>query len=849
MKLSKLKLVICLLCASTAFADRADPEVWITLGTDALPAVQEAFSRSGVGALAAPTDRVGHVAVLRLRESHVVLVAQVMHEKFNRCAGFVAHSSRKQALADMASPAGEIATQAVTLAYTVDNGAVVNGLIGQLTAANVESTITGLASFPTRYYTSQTGVDAANWIKARWEGYASAAGRTDVTVQLFNHPGWAQPSVIATIPGNTAPSEVVVLGGHEDSINTSGGAAPGADDDASGVASITEAFRAAMVMNYRPWKTVKFMAYAAEEVGLRGSKEIADSYKLQGVNVVGVLQLDMTNYKGSTVDVGVLTDNTNGAQNDFLRTLITTYGGGITWANTACGYGCSDHVSWTNAGYPSSLPFEALMNQHNMALHTANDTLATSGGNANHALKFSKIAAAFMAELAKGNFTGTPGPIGAVATYDGTLKAPKCATPAIFCESGTLLNGRANLGPEPNQPNTINNSCADGTSGTFHGDESNDWIKVATVDGTNLAAGKSVRVEARVWAYSQFSSDKLDLFYAANAASPSWTLIGTLSPTAAGSQTLSATYTLPSGSLQAVRAQFRYQGSAIPCAIGNYIDHDDLIFAVEGGTPDTTPPAVSITAPASGATVSGTVTISANATDNVGVAQVEFLVDGVVKGTDTSSPYSYAWDTNTATNGGHSLTARATDTSGNSTTSAAVSVTVSNTTGGVAYDPVLKAPKCASVGTSCDSGTLLTGRRTLGPELNQPNTINTTCADGASGTFHSDESNDRLKVSTVDGTSFAAGKSVRVEATVWAYSTFSADKLDLYSAANANSPAWTLIGTLSPTAAGAQTLSATYTLPAGTLQAVRARFRYQGSAAPCGTGSYDDHDDLIFAVQ
>ncbi len=102
---------------------------------------------------------------------------------------------------------------------------------------------------------------------------------------------------------------------------------------------------------------------------------------------------------------------------------------------------------------------------------------------------------------------------------------------------------------------------------------------------------------------------------------------------------------------------------------------------------------------------------------------------------------------------------------------------------------------------------------------------------------------DRLKVSTTDGTAFAAGKTVRVEATVWAYSTYSSDKLDLYYAANANSPSWTLLGTLSPTKAGSQVLSATYTLPAGALQAVRANFRYGGSASACAAGSYTDHDD------
>ncbi|HEY8210195.1 MAG TPA: M20/M25/M40 family metallo-hydrolase [Myxococcaceae bacterium] len=848
MNLSKPRLVLVafLLCASGAIARGADPEAWISLGADTLPAVQAALEKAGQGAFAVPTDKVGDVVVLHLRESQLPLVGEVMHDRFNRCAGFLSHESRQKAVAEVNAAALRAATiQPLAVTYTVDNGAVVNSLIGQMTAANIEDTITNMAAFNNRYYTAQTGVDAANWLRSRWQGYA--AGRSDITVDLFAH-SWAQPSVIMTILGTTSPSEVVVLGGHLDSINQSSpstGRAPGADDDASGVASITEVIRVALAQNYRPQKTVKFMAYAAEEVGLRGSQAIASSYQAGGVNVIGALQLDMTNYKGSSIDMAILTDNTNAAQNNFLISLLTTYLPTLTYGNTSCGYGCSDHVSWTNIGVPASLPFESLLNQDNPNIHTANDTLANSGGNANHALKFSKLAAAYLAELAKGNFNGS-GPVGAIATYDATLKAPKCGSAGAWCESGTLLNGRAALGPEVNQPNTIAASCADGASGTFHSDESNDWLRVSTLDGTNLAAGKTAKIEARAWVYST-SADKLDLYYAANANSPTWTFLATITPTATGAQTMSATYTLPSGALQAVRAQFRYQGAAGTCTAGNYNDRDDLAFAVEGGTPDTTPPTVSITAPAGGSTVSGTVTISANASDNVGVAQVEFLVDGVVKGTDTSSPYSYAWDSTTAANGSHSLTARATDGAGNATTSAAVSVTVSNS--GVAYDTVLKAPKCASVGSVCDSGTLLTGRKTLGPELNQPNTINTSCADGASGTFHTDESNDRLKVSTTDGTPFAAGKSVRVDATVWAYSTFTSDKLDLYYAANASSPTWTLIGTFSPTAGGSQTLSATYTLPSGTLQAVRARFRYQGTAGSCGAGNYDDHDDLIFAVQ
>src|SRR5262249_10328722 len=161
----------------------------------------------------------------------------------------------------------------------------------------------------------------------------------------------------------------------------------------------------------------------------------------------------------------------------------------------------------------------------------------------------------------------------------------------------------------------------------------------------------------------------------------------------------------------------------------------------------------------------------------------------------------------------------------------------------------LRAPKCATVGSSCDTGpSLVLGRGTVGPEPNPPNTINGSCADGGAGTFHVDEANDRPMVATTGRADLPPGKTVRITANVWAWTTPSSDHLDLYFAANANSPSWTFLTTLTPAAAGAQTLSATYTLPAGGLQAVRAQFRFQGSASPCTTASFNDRDDLVFAV-
>ncbi|MGD0682570.1 MAG: phospholipase D-like domain-containing protein [Terracidiphilus sp.] len=201
------------------------------------------------------------------------------------------------------------------------------------------------------------------------------------------------------------------------------------------------------------------------------------------------------------------------------------------------------------------------------------------------------------------------------AVYNSTLKAPECATVGSSCDSGpSLLLGRDSMsgGAEPNQPNTINSSCADGKSGTFHSSESNDRIVVASTNGGALTQGNTVTVTATVWVYSISGSTKdyLDIYYTANASSPSWVLAATIAPTATGAQTLSTTYTLPTGSLQAVRANFRSGGSAAVCTTGSYDDHDDLIFAVAA----VQAPAFSLSATNASDTASSTTTTTATST-------------------------------------------------------------------------------------------------------------------------------------------------------------------------------------------------------------------------------------------
>ena len=92
---------------------------------------------------------------------------------------------------------------------------------------------------------------------------------------------------------------------------------------------------------------------------------------------------------------------------------------------------------------------------------------------------------------------------------------------------------------------------------------------------------------------------------------------------------------------------------------------------------DTTPPTVSITAPTAGSTVSGSVNVTATASDNVGVTRVEFYVDSILKATDTTSPYGFPWDSTTVLNGSHAIAAKAYDAASNSALDS-VTVTVAN---------------------------------------------------------------------------------------------------------------------------------------------------------------------------
>jgi leucyl aminopeptidase len=413
----------------------AEP-TFISVGSDALTTALRVThaDHSSLVPLAASDG----ITALTIDSSELDPLSEAMHAQHDRCGGFIVHDSKADAIAAVERPAPR-----PPIDYSIDRGDAVRAVLPAIRADDILATIRALSSRKNRYYRSESGAQVSTWLRDRWRGFTD---RADVTVELFDQ-GYPQKSVILTIPGTTHPDEVVVIGGHLDSIALGGNAsnAPGADDDASGIATLDHIAKTLLAADYRPERTLQFMAYAAEEVGLRGSQAIVRDYQRRGVNVVGALQLDMTNYQGSDRDIWLIDDFTSAAQNRFVAALIERYTT-ATWGSDRCGYACSDHASWNRVGVPASFPHETRSRDRNTQIHSARDTLEVSNNNAAHAAKFAQLGAAYAIELAKGSL-GPAADIIPVTLV--TVAAPPCAAGCLLAHwklFGLLLTAAALLG-------------------------------------------------------------------------------------------------------------------------------------------------------------------------------------------------------------------------------------------------------------------------------------------------------------------------------------------------------------------------------------------------------------------
>ncbi|ORY33600.1 Zn-dependent exopeptidase [Rhizoclosmatium globosum] len=300
---------------------------------------------------------------------------------------------------------------------TCSQQSAVTPLLTKVSIPEVTKFLTGLTLFPERFYTSKNGVDAANWIAARCKELPVPAG-TKLTISLFNHTGFIQPSVIARYESATPPADgfkgTIIIGSHFDTATngTKGnedaidGPNPGADDCSSGSTSVFEALRVLTTQGFIPGRALEFHWYAAEEVGLYGSIEIARQYAKQGRDVVGYLNLDQTGYvrARTTPIVGIFSSESTAPATKFISSVVATYSGLPQVGGQKCDEElCSDNFSWTRYGFESAMLMESGIKN----TFPYNDMVKPDGSpldtldvvNMTHVAVFAKIALGWTVEL------------------------------------------------------------------------------------------------------------------------------------------------------------------------------------------------------------------------------------------------------------------------------------------------------------------------------------------------------------------------------------------------------------------------------------------------------------------
>ena len=279
--------------------------------------------------------------------------------------------------------------------YEIKHQDEVNAALKEVVADNIWSTLTSLTTMHDRSATKETGLVAANWLKTQFETMATVSGRTD-TATFFVKTGWYKQPSLVTVIGKDIQAPAIVLGAHMDTLD---GRMPGAGDDGSGSSSIMETARVLLASKTTFKRPIYIIWYAAEERGLVGSQHVVQHFLDKSIPVKAVVQFDMTGYRVDPNDptMWVFTDYTDKSLSNYMAKLIDTYVH-VPVDYSSCGYGCSDHASWTEEGIPAAFPCESNFDDHNPYIHSSSDTMDLL--SLEHMTNFTKLALAYVIELA-----------------------------------------------------------------------------------------------------------------------------------------------------------------------------------------------------------------------------------------------------------------------------------------------------------------------------------------------------------------------------------------------------------------------------------------------------------------
>ncbi len=260
-------------------------------------------------------------------------------------------------------------------AAPLEPDARVQAWLDSVSEANLRADVRSLSTlFDTRQSDTPGGSDAQQWLIDRFEALGLATS-------THSFDGGAD-NVIAEIPGAIEPEAVVIVGAHYDSVAFGGGPAPGADDNASGVAALLEIARIFAAERAAFRYTLRLVAFASEEFGLLGSSAYSKRMLDENVDVVAMLNTDMNAYRRplDRLDLDMVTSSATDWLTDDLIAIANLYLPDLPVVKGPLFAGASDHAAFFNDGFPAAFYFEDI-DRFSPYIHTVRDTIGRSAND------------------------------------------------------------------------------------------------------------------------------------------------------------------------------------------------------------------------------------------------------------------------------------------------------------------------------------------------------------------------------------------------------------------------------------------------------------------------------------
>jgi len=255
-----------------------------------------------------------------------------------------------------------------------------------------------MVDFETRYCQHDSSYAAHNWIKAQYEALGLEVYSHDFP--LYGSNDNSSDNVIAIQYGAEFPDEYIVCGCHMDSYNYySQNVAPGADDNATGVAGILEAAR--ILSQHTFARSIIYCSFSAEELGLVGSGYYAQKCASEGMNILGYFNIDMSGYLAASSDIHIhmiFPDAALPLANYYMN-VCEVYLPTVPVERRNFTAGNSDHTSFNNNGYMGIFPFEDVQ-AYSPYIHTYDDLIGNSLNNQEQMKVFTMATLASIAILA-----------------------------------------------------------------------------------------------------------------------------------------------------------------------------------------------------------------------------------------------------------------------------------------------------------------------------------------------------------------------------------------------------------------------------------------------------------------